>query len=617
TVKNWFSNASYRIEQIAFANGTVMTNVLVGTDGNDVLSTAGGNDYLLGGLGADTLTGGLGNDVYMLDNPGDVIIENAGEGNDSVISNMSYSLATNPNLENLTLTDTAAITATGNLLDNLLSGNSINNTLSGDAGNDVLKGQAGDDTLYGGSGNDTLYGADITDTAPATLINQLEISAKANLLNDGVGAKMDVYIDGVLKTSFSVTNTASYQSYTVDPALLGVSARRIDVAFSNDATVASPVQDRNLYIGSITVNSQTITSSANGVILDIGAGTAAFDGKNLIAGQAVLPWNAALRFNLEGNDLLDGGVGADTMRGGLGNDLYLVDDAGDVIIESADGGIDRVQVGFSYDLNHAANVENLTLTGSLAANATGNSLDNTLIGNSGNNRIDGGLGVDRMEGGLGDDTFIVDTVGEVVVEAAGGGSDTVETSISLTLGSNVEYLTLTGTAGINGTGNTLDNRLTGNSAANSLSGLAGNDTLDGQGGADTLTGGTGNDTYVLGRGYGADTVVENDATVGNADVAQFLTGVSADQLWFVHAGNNLEVSIIGTSDKLVVQNWYIGSANHVEQFKTTDGNLTLLDSQVESLVSAMAAFAPPSSGQITLPTNYQTALAPVIAANWQ
>ncbi len=158
--------------------------------------------------------------------------------------------------------------------------------------------------------------------------------------------------------------------------------------------------------------------------------------------------------------------------------------------------------------------------------------------------------------------------------------------------------------------------LTGNSAANTLTGNAGNDTLDGGTGMDSLIGGTGNDTYLLGRGYGADTVTENDSTAGNTDIASFLSGVATDQIWFRHVGNNLEASIIGTSDKLTISNWYSGSAYHVEQFKTAD-NHTLLDTKVEALVQAMAAFAPPAAGQTTLPSNYQTALAPVIAANWQ
>ncbi|GLK91233.1 hypothetical protein GCM10017655_42970 [Pseudomonas turukhanskensis] len=162
----------------------------------------------------------------------------------------------------------------------------------------------------------------------------------------------------------------------------------------------------------------------------------------------------------------------------------------------------------------------------------------------------------------------------------------------------------------------LNNQLKGNSGANSLTGAAGNDTLDGQGGADTLTGGVGNDTYLLGRGYGSDTVVESDSTAGNTDVALFATGIATDQLWFTKATNNLEVTIIGTSDKLVIKDWYVGNGNHVEQFKTSDGK-TLLDSQVQNLVNAMASFAPPAPGQTSLPSNYHASLDTVIAANWK
>ena len=104
-----------------------------------------------------------------------------------------------------------------------------------------------------------------------------------------------------------------------------------------------------------------------------------------------------------------------------------------------------------------------------------------------------------------------------------------------------------------------------------------------------LVDGAGNDTYRLGRGYGTDSVQEDDATAGNTDVLQFLSGIATDQIWLRKVSNNLEVSIIGTSDKLSSTNWYLGSQYHVEQFKTSDGK-TLLDSQVQNLVSAMAAF---------------------------
>jgi Ca2+-binding RTX toxin-like protein len=149
----------------------------------------------------------------------------------------------------------------------------------------------------------------------------------------------------------------------------------------------------------------------------------------------------------------------------------------------------------------------------------------------------------------------------------------------------------------------------------SISGNSGNDILDGGTGNDTLTGGIGNDTYILGGGYGTDTIIESDSTSGNTDIAQFNSGIAIDQLWFKHVGNNLEASIIGSDDKFSIQNWYSGSTYHIEQFKTSDGKV-LLDTQVEVLVSAMAAFTAPAAGQTTLPQNYQTALAPVIAANW-
>ena len=91
--------------------------------------------------------------------------------------------------------------------------------------------------------------------------------------------------------------------------------------------------------------------------------------------------------------------------------------------------------------------------------------------------------------------------------------------------------------------------------------------------------------------------------------------MATDQIWFRQLGNDLEVSIIGTGDKSTVQNWYVGSQYHVEQFKTSGGQ-TLLDSKVQHLVDAMAAFAPPAMGQTTLLGSCQTALLPVIAADW-
>jgi Ca2+-binding RTX toxin-like protein len=212
-----------------------------------------------------------------------------------------------------------------------------------------------------------------------------------------------------------------------------------------------------------------------------------------------------------GNDVLNGGTGADTMNGGLGNDTYYVDNAADQVIESGDaklGGIDTVISSVTRMLGSYQ--EKLTLSGTAAINGTGNMLANVLTGNSAANILNGGSGADTMSGGLGNDTYYVDNAADQVIESGDaklGGIDTVISSVTRTLGSYQEKLTLSGTAAINGTGNTLANVLTGNSAAN---------ILNGGSGADTMSGGLGNDTYYVDNV--ADQVIESgDAKLGGVD----------------------------------------------------------------------------------------------------
>jgi trimeric autotransporter adhesin len=190
-----------------------------------------------------------------------------------------------------------------------------------------------------------------------------------------------------------------------------------------------------------------------------------------------------------GNDILSGAGGADTMIGGAGDDIYMVDNTGDVVTEALNAGDDTVQSAVNFTLS--ANVERLILQGTVDINGTGNSLANLIVGNVGNNTLDGGAGADTMIGSLGNDTYVVDDAGDVVSEGVGTGSgtDTVQSSLaSYTLGANVENLTLTGSANINGTGNERANVITGNGGDNVITGGLGVDTLNGGGVACTRFG---------------------------------------------------------------------------------------------------------------------------------
>ena len=235
----------------------------------------------------------------------------------------------------------------------------------------------------------------------------------------------------------------------------------------------------------------------------------------------------------DGANILDGGTGNDTLIGGAGNDTYKVDSTTDVVVELPGGGTDTVLSTATFTLGD--NIENLTLTGAFAV-GTGNDLANkitdsaaggnlngldgndTLIGNAGKDRLDGGAGADSMAGGAGDDLYSVDDVGDKVTESGPAtDKDEVDSTITYTLGANLERLHLEGNADLDGTGNGLDNSLIGNNGNNILSGLAGNDSLNGLLGNDLLLGGDGNDLLQLEGGL--------DTAVGGAgsDTFQLFT----------------------------------------------------------------------------------------------
>lgn len=233
------------------------------------------------------------------------------------------------------------------------------------------------------------------------------------------------------------------------------------------------------------------------------------------------------------------------LAGGKGDDTYIVDKAGDKVVELTGEGTDTaVSYAPSYKLD--ANVENLTIAGTKGAVGIGNDGGNMLTGNAGNDHLygmkgddllvggkgadwlNGGIGADTMKGGAGNDTYEVSRAGDKVVEQSGEGVDTVRSDVSYKLGQFVENLTLTGTANINGTGTGYHNVLVGNNGNNILDGGAGNDRLFGAKGNDKMVGGSGSDTFVLkSAGAGTDTIKDFKLGTDNLDMHNVLKSVGA------------------------------------------------------------------------------------------
>ena len=350
-----------------------------------------------------------------------------------------------------------AISANAISIQVLRSGTADNDVISGEASADAIRAGEGDDRLTGHEGADTLDGGGGIDTVDYSLESGSSAGVHVNL------SSISVEVPG---SSDPLGPSRAYDSHGATDLLVGI--------------------------------------------------------ENVKAGAG-----ADTIFGNDGANEIDGGVGGDLMAGGGGNDLYFVDDSADVVVE-LDGpgsGIDEVRASIG---NHvlAANVENLTGTSSVGQTLSGNALANVIIGTSGHDRLfgddgddtliggngvdtlDGGLGADSMAGGASNDIYYVDSSGDTVIEAAGGGSDVVNTTLlEYSLPSEVENLSYVGvpSSSFTGFGNELDNRILGSSGDDMISGLDGNDSLLGSNGNDTLDGGIGADS--LNGGSGADRMV--------------------------------------------------------------------------------------------------------------
>lgn len=476
-------------------------DIIQGDAGSDTLYGYGGNDQLNGGEGADTLYGGLGDDTYSVDDAGDIVVESASEGTDSVYATVSIA-ALADNVENLffNIGGVGNLNGTGNALSNIIVGNNSDNILDGGAGNDYLSGYGGNDTFIVDSYSDVIYETTGADTVHITIpsysgyytapTNVENLTLASGILMNMYGNSLDNVIMG------NETNNKMNGWDGADTLMGGAGNDTYYIYDSYDSVVEYDGEGNDFVYAKVSYTLDNYVE--NLVIYDTtninGTGNSM---NNTLTGGA---GNNSL-YGMGGNDTLDGAGGTDALYGGAGDDTYIVDTTTDTITEYSAEGSDTIQSSVTYTIASLANVENITLTGSSNINATGNSGNNILKGNTGTN---------VLVGGAGDDTYYVGS-GDTITESSGEGTDTVYIGISggtYTLAANVENAVVMDGYILNVSGNSLDNIIIGNST---------NNKLNGKGGADTLQGGSGNDTFVLEDSYisSVDTIV--DLNLGQGD----------------------------------------------------------------------------------------------------
>ncbi|WP_202307509.1 beta strand repeat-containing protein [Mesorhizobium sp. L-8-10] len=487
-------------------NLALLGSALINGTGNSLANTIDGSRNVK----ANVLTGLGGDDTYLI-GAGDIVVEAANGGNDTVRALVGHTLSAN--VENLVLVGTAAINGAGNVLANRLDGsqNSKANALYGFAGDDAYVVGASDTVVEAaGAGNDAV-GTYVTFTLPANVEN---LTLLGSAVIDGTGNNVANTIDGSLNVRANVLRGLAGD----DTYFIGAGDTVVEAANGGNDTVRS-------FVG------HTLSANVENLVL-LGSGIINGAGNNLA-------------------NTIDGSQNAraNVLRGLAGDDTYVIG-AGDTVVEDASAGNDTVRSLVGHTLS--TNVENLILTGTGIINGTGNNLANTIDGSQ-NSRAN------VLRGLAGDDTYIIGA-GDTVVEAAGGGKDTVRTFVNHTLAANVENLVLVGTAVVSGTGNNLANTIDGsqNARANVLKGLGGNDSYV-LGAGDTVVEAAGGGTDTVGSmvGITLSANVENLTLLGSAAIngtgnnlanvidgtlnnrANVLRGLAGDDTYFIGVGDTV------------------------------------------------------------------------------
>ena len=503
--------------------GNALNNSLYGNDGNNRLD---------GGAGLDTMVGGKGDDEYVLDQAGELALvsESANQGTDRLL--ISYAAAATGslidlNLSNLQQIENVTVLAGG---DFTFAGNDLNNNLAGGSGNDFINGGKGADTMSGAAGNDTYIVDNVGDVVIESSISLSEIDTVYSYIDYTLGANLEVLnlVGNALSATGNALNNSLYGTAGNNILDGGTGADFMAGGTGNDTYIVDNIGDVVSETSTLASEIDTVRASVN-YTLGANLENLILTGSGNIYGVGNSQ-NNVITGN-EGNNQLIGGAGLDTMIGGKGNDIYSIDQAGELALvqELASEGTDSLFIEYTataqtgtvdLNLNNLKNVENVVVTGAGDFTLAGNDLGNSLTGSSGNDFINGGKGADTMTGGGGNDTYIVDNIGDVVSETGTSLSeiDSVYSYVDYTLGANLEILNLVGSAS-KGTGNGLNNSIYGNDADN---------ILDGGAGTDTLTGGAGADTFVfssrtdMGLGASRDVITDFSSLQGDKiDLTKF------------------------------------------------------------------------------------------------
>lgn len=483
-------------------------DLIYGEGGSDKLYGDEGDDQLDGGGGADRMFGGIGNDTYHVEDNNDTLTENADEGIDLVKSSATHTLAAN--IENLTLTGTAAINGTGNSLENIIVGNSAANTLSGGGGDDKMYGGGGDDTMNGGDGNDEIRGEDGANVMRGDRGNDTLIGGIGNdALEGGAGNDIligaqgnDVMAGGDGDDIYAVNSSGDITSET---ATGGTDTVYTTASITLQSNMENLVVDLNATL-TVTGNSRDNTMHGNAVNNTIKGGTGN-DRIKGFGGDDIL-WGDLSTYSTNGSgggdDALYGGDGADRLMGESGDDVLY-----------GESGNDTLDGGYGNDV---------------------------LYGGTEADSLTGGLGNDQLYGGLGMDSYLFaqisplssHTLGQDTIsdeDMAGSitvGANTLVSGIQLqdgtwraNTGDKLSFIgdidagrvTLVIQSGYNKVNVSVQNFTNGDLgitlagvANNNVTGTDGNDTLAGNNNANTLTGKKGDDTYTV--NHAGDKVVE-------------------------------------------------------------------------------------------------------------